>query len=43
MMSPDEWIHRGLEFEWKTWEYRSEDRDGGGTRGENQEVPDELK
>ena len=25
MMSPDEWIHYGLEFEWKSWECRSED------------------
>jgi len=28
MMSPDEWIHRGLEFAWKAWESRSEDRAG---------------
>jgi hypothetical protein len=40
MMSPDDWIHRGLEFAWKAWECRSEDRGGAGTGGEN---PDELK
>ena len=43
MMSPDEWIHRGLEFAWKAWECRSEDRGGGGTGGENQDIADELK
>jgi len=42
MMSPDEWIHRGLEFAWKAWECRSEDRGGGGA-GENQDIADELK
>jgi ATP-dependent exoDNAse (exonuclease V) beta subunit len=41
MMSPDEWIHRGLEFAWKAWECRSQDRGGGGTGGESQE--DELR
>jgi hypothetical protein len=43
MMSPDEWIHRGLEFAWKAWERRSEDRGGGGTGGEKQDIADELK
>jgi hypothetical protein len=46
MMSPDEWIHRGLEFAWKAWECRSEDRGGGGTGGESQElvdIADELR
>ena len=43
MMSPDEWIHRGMEFVWKTWECRSEDRDGEGTGGQNQDITDELK
>ncbi len=43
MMSPDEWIHRGLEFAWKTWECRSDDRDGGKTGGEKQDIADELK
>ena len=43
MMSPDEWIHRGLEFAWKAWECRSEDRGGGGTGGEKQDIADELK
>jgi hypothetical protein len=43
IMSPDEWIHRGLEFAWKAWECRSEDRGGGGTGGENQDIADELK
>jgi hypothetical protein len=38
MMSPDEWIHRGLEFAWKAWECRSEDRGGGGTGSENQDT-----
>jgi hypothetical protein len=41
MMSPDEWIHRGLEFAWKAWECRSEDRDGGGAGGgESQDIAD---
>ncbi len=43
MMSPDECIHRGLEFAGKEWECRSEDRDGGGTGGEEQDIADELK
>jgi hypothetical protein len=43
MISPDEWIHRGLEFAWKALECRSEDRGGGGTGGENQDIADELK
>jgi hypothetical protein len=42
-MSPDEWIHCGLEFAWKAWERRSEDRGGGGTGGEKQDIADELK
>jgi hypothetical protein len=43
MMSPDEWIHRGLEFAWKACECRSEDRGGGGTGGESQGLVDELR
>jgi len=43
MMSPDEWIHRGLEFAWKTWECRSEDRGGGGAGGESHDIADELR
>ncbi len=43
MMSPDYWIHRGLEFAWKAWECRSEDRGGAGTGGENPDIADELK
>jgi hypothetical protein len=39
MMSPDEWIHRGLEFAWKAWECRSEDRGGGGSH----DMTDELR
>ena len=39
MMSPDEWIHRGLEFAWKAWECRSEDRGGGGIH----DMTDELR
>ena len=39
----DEWIHRGLEFAGKEWECRSEDRDGGGTGGEKQDVADKLQ
>jgi hypothetical protein len=45
MMSPDEWIHRGLEFAWKAWECRSADQGGGGA-GETQDIADiadELK
>ena len=42
-MSPDEWIHRGLEFAWKAWECRSEDQGGGGTGGKKQDIADELK
>ncbi len=38
MMSPDEWIHRGLQFAWKAWDCRSEDRGGGGTGSENQDT-----
>jgi hypothetical protein len=30
IMSPDEWIHRGLEFACKTWECRPQDSDRGG-------------
>ena len=41
MMSPDEWIHRGLDFAWKARECRSEDRDGA--VGEKQDIADELK
>ena len=43
MTSPDEWIHRGLEFAWKAWDCRSEDRGGGGTGGESQDIADKLK
>jgi hypothetical protein len=43
MMSSDEWIHRGLEFAWKAWECRSDDRGGGGTGGQSQEIADELR
>jgi hypothetical protein len=44
MMSPDEWIHRGLEWAWKAWECRSEDRGGGGSgEGESQARADELQ
>ncbi len=44
MMSPDEWIHHGLEFAWKVWECRSEDRGGKGTGGgESQDIADELR
>ena len=43
MMSPDEWIHRGLEFAWKAWEYRSDDRGGSGAGGESQDIADELR
>jgi len=42
-MSPDEWIHRGMEYSLKVWESRSEDQDGGGAGGENQDIADELK
>jgi hypothetical protein len=42
-MSPDEWIHRGLEFPWKAWECRSEDRGGGGAGGDSKELADELR
>ena len=42
MMSPDEWIHHGLEFTWKVWECRSEVRDGGSVVGEIQDIVDEL-
>ncbi len=30
--------NRGLEFAWKAWECRSEDRGGGGTGSENQDT-----
>ena len=43
IMSPDEWIHRGLEFAWKAWECRPQDRGGGGAGGESQEMADELR
>jgi hypothetical protein len=43
MMSPDEWIHRGLEFAWKAWECRSDDRGGSGAGGESQDIADELR
>ncbi len=43
MMSPDEWIHRGLEFAWKAWECRSEDRGGGGAGGESKVLVDDLR
>jgi len=43
MMSLDEWIHRGLEYAWKAWECRSEDRGGGGSGGESQEIAVELR
>ena len=43
MMSPDEWIHRGLEFAWKAWECRSEDRGGGGASGQPHDMTDELR
>jgi len=43
MLSSNELIHRGLEFAWKAWECRSEDRGGGGTRKEKPDIADELK
>jgi hypothetical protein len=43
MMSLDEWIHRGLEYAWKAWECRSEDRGGGGAGGESQDIAVELR
>jgi hypothetical protein len=43
MMSPDEWIHRGLEFAWKAWECRSDDRGGSWAGGESQDIADELR
>jgi hypothetical protein len=43
MMSPDEWIHRGLEFACKAWECRSEDRGGGGAGGEMHDIAVELR
>jgi hypothetical protein len=42
MMSPDEWIHRGLEFAWKVWECRSEERGGRGEEGESHDIVDEM-
>jgi hypothetical protein len=43
MMSPDEWIHRGLEFALKTWECGSEDRGRGGAGGDSKELVYELR
>jgi hypothetical protein len=43
IMPPHEWIHRGLEFAWKAWECRPQDRGGGGAGGESQEMADELR
>jgi hypothetical protein len=43
MMSPDEWIHRGLEFACKAWECRGEARGGGGAGGEMHDIAVELR
>jgi len=43
MISFDEWIHRGLEYAWKSWECRSENRAGGGAGVDSREIAIELR